>query len=88
MIKSTVKYLYDVCTGGVSKKVLKSIVTCYPQVDPFVRNIQTKLFDWYLVKPRVVQFRPNPNPKTLFVDVSFSSSRTIKQGFSGSRAVF
>ena len=80
MIKSTVKYLYDVCTGGVSKKVLKSIVTRYPQVDPFVRNIQTKLFDWYLVKPRVVQFRASSDPKTLFVDVSFFVLEDHKTG--------
>jgi glycosyltransferase involved in cell wall biosynthesis len=80
MIKSTVKYLYDVCTGGVSKKVLKSIVTRYPQVDPFVRNIQTKLFDWYLVKPRIVQFRPNPDTKILFVDVSFFVLEDHKTG--------
>jgi hypothetical protein len=58
--------MYMTCAPVASaKRLLKSIVTRYPQVDPFVRNIQTKLFDWYLVKPRIVQLRPNPDTKTI-----------------------
>jgi glycosyltransferase involved in cell wall biosynthesis len=80
MIKSTVKYLYDVCTGGFGRKSLKMFIQRYPNVEPFIRNMQVRLFDWYLVKPRIVQFRESPTPKTLFVDVSFFVLEDHKTG--------
>ena len=71
MIKSVVKNLYDLLTTGPLKKAFQALTTKYPRFEPFVRHIQVQLFDWYLVKPRIVQFRANPTSNILFVDVSF-----------------
>jgi len=80
MIKSVVKNLYDLLTTGPLKKAFKALTTKYPRFEPFVRHIQVQLFDWYLVKPRIVQFRANPTPNILFVDVSFLVLEDLKTG--------
>ena len=80
MIKSVVKNLYDLLTTGPLKKAFQALTTKYPRFEPFVRHIQVQLFDWYLVKPRIVQFRANPTPNILFVDVSFLVLEDLKTG--------
>ena len=80
MIKSVVKNLYDLLTTGPLKKAFQALTTKYPRFEPFVRHIQVQLFDWYLVKPRIVQFRANPTSNILFVDVSFLVLEDLKTG--------
>ena len=80
MLKSFVKHLYDLLTSGPIKKALKAITTKYPSVDIHIRKVQVALFDWYLIKPRVVHYRSNPTTKVLFVDVSFLVLEDLKTG--------
>ena len=80
MIKSVVKNLYDLLTTGPLKKAFQALTTKYPRFEPFVRHIQVQLFDWYLVKPRIVQFRAQATPSIMFVDVSFLVLEDLKTG--------
>jgi glycosyltransferase involved in cell wall biosynthesis len=80
MIKSGVKNLYDLLTSGPLKKACKDFTTKYPRFEPFVRQIQLQLFDRYLTKPRIVQFRAKPTPKIVFVDVSCLVLEDLKTG--------
>ena len=80
MIKSFVKHLYDLLTSGPLKKAFKATTTKFPWLEPFVRQTQVRLFDWYLVKPRVAHFRADTSFKILFVDVSFLVLEDLKTG--------
>ncbi len=80
MIKSFIKYLYDLLTTGPLKKAFQALIATFPSFEPFVRQTQVRLFDWYLVKPRVVQLRAQATPKLLFVDVSFLVLEDLKTG--------
>jgi glycosyltransferase involved in cell wall biosynthesis len=80
MIKSFLKYLYDLLTNGPFKKAFQALIATFPSLEPFVRQAQVRLFDWYLVKPRVVTLRAQPSPNIVFVDVSFLVIEDVKTG--------
>lgn len=80
MIKSFIKHLYDLLTTGPLKKAFQALITRFPSLEPFVRQMQVRLFDWYLVKPRVVHFRAQPSQNIVFVDVSFLVLEDLKTG--------
>lgn len=80
MIKSVFKSLYGALTTGPIKVALKAIGAKYPAIDVFLRKIQVALFDWYLVKPRNVQYRGEGGNQVLFVDVSFLVLEDVKTG--------
>ena len=80
MIKSVFKSLYGALTTGPIKVALKAIGAKYPAIDVFLRKIQVALFDWYLVKPRNVQYRSEGGNQVLFVDVSFLVLEDVKTG--------
>ncbi len=80
MIKSVFKSLYGALTTGPIKVALKAIGVKYPAIDVFLRKIQVALFDWYLVKPRNVQYRGEGGNQVLFVDVSFLVLEDVKTG--------
>ena len=80
MIKSFIKYLYDLLTTGIFKKAFQALIATFPSLEPFVRQVQLRLFDWYLVKPRVVYLRAQPSPNIVFVDVSFLVLEDLKTG--------
>jgi glycosyltransferase involved in cell wall biosynthesis len=80
MIKSVVKYFYGLVTSGPFKKALKAVTNKYPSIDIHIRRAQVALFDWYLIKPRNVQYRQAGGNKVLFVDVSFLVLEDVKTG--------
>ena len=80
MIKSVVKYIYGLVTAGPFKKALKVVTNKYPSIDVYIRRAQVALFDWYLIKPRNVQYRKADGKNVLFVDVSFLVLEDVKTG--------